>query len=87
MTTKTRILLQVGDYSSAHNYSVIGEPSKFYLWHKLPHAKGKSSDWFQGPDAFKHFSKMRDLLQINKNKDAFVSYLSDLFHTNVEVAA
>lgn len=85
MATKTRVLLQVGDYSSPQNYAVIGEPSKFYLWHKLPHAKGKSSDWFSGPTAFKHFSKMRELLEVNKDKTSFISYLSDLFHTNVEV--
>lgn len=86
MPPKTRVLLEVGSYSSPHNYAVIGEPSKFYLWHKRINSKGNSSDWFSGSAAFQHFNKMRELLIINKNEEAFISYLSDLFYTKVEVA-
>jgi hypothetical protein len=83
MASKTRVLLEVGSYSSPQNYSVIGDPTNFYIWHKLPNAKGGASDWFKGSDAFRHFNKMRELLLINKDEEAFISYLSDLFYTKV----
>lgn len=85
MPSKTRVLLEVGSYSSSQNFSVIGEPSKFYLWHKRVNSKGNSSGWFSGNDAFQHFNRMRELLVVNKNEDAFVSYLTDLFHSRVSV--
>lgn len=85
MAAKSRIQLEVGSYSSLYHFAVIGTPVEYYLWYKPGGAKGVSSEWFKGREAFLHFNKMRELLNTNKNPESFSSYLSDLYHTNVHI--
>ncbi len=85
MGNKSRIKLQVGDYSKDAHFAVIGDPTTYYLWYKPKGQKGASSKWMSGHVAFKHYNVMRQFLGINKNTDAFVSYLSDLYHANIDM--
>jgi hypothetical protein len=82
MAVKTRVALEVGGYNKPFHYAVIGTPSEYYIWYKAPNMKGQNSEWFKGTQAFKHFNKMREILDVNKNKDAFVSYLVSLYYTS-----
>ena len=80
MKVQTRIKLEVGAYNKPFHYCVIGEANEYYLWHKDPGKKGQSSDIFKGQEAFKHYNRMRELLQQNGDKPGFIAYLTDLFN-------
>lgn len=84
MADKSRVKLEVGGYNKASHFAVIGEPTTFYLWHRPEGQVGGNSKWMSGHVAFKHYNVMRQLLEINKNTDGFVSYLTDLYHANIE---
>lgn len=85
MKLRTRVKLEVGSYSKSFHYCVIGEPNDYYLWHKEPGMKGRSSEIFNGPDAFKHYERMRQLLQHDGDRAGFIAYLTDLFNKSFEV--
>lgn len=85
MTVRSRMKLEVGSYSKPAHFAIIGEPTVFYIWYKPEGQKGASSKWMSGHVAFKHYTRMRQLLEINNNTDAFISYLSDLYHANAQV--
>lgn len=85
MKDKSRIKLEVGSYNKPDHYAVIGEPTVFYIWYKPKGQKGSHSKWMSGHEAYRHYMKMREILTINKNQDGFVSYLSDLYHENIEL--
>lgn len=84
MAVKSRVVLEVGGYNKPSNFAVIGTPAEFYIWYKPVGQKGESSEWFSGRLAFRHFGKMRELLLINKDKETFISYLTDLYLTNLK---
>ncbi len=85
MAAKSRVKLEVGEYNKPEHYAVIGDPTTYYVWYKPKGQPGSHSKWITGHVAYNHYNKMRELLIINKNMEAFVSYLSDLFHAHMEV--
>lgn len=80
MAYKTRIAMEVGGYNAPDHYAVIGTATEFYIWCKPVGKPGRSSEWFKGNEAFKHFHHMKDL--VTGNRRVFISYLMDLYRTN-----
>lgn len=85
MAATSRVLLQIGEYDKSAHYAVIGKPTQFYLWYKPRGQKGYSSRMLEGSTAHKHYTRMHELLNINHNEAAFVSYLTDLYMLNPDL--
>lgn len=85
MADKSRVKLEVGGINKPIHFAVIGDPTTFYLWYKPNNEKGTNSKWLSGHVAFKHYNRMRELLEMNKNQEGFVAYLTDLYHANADV--
>ena len=82
MAATSRVLLQIGDYSKSAHFAVIGRPNQYYLWYKPKGQKGYSSRMLEGNLAYVHYTRMYELLGVNRNEGAFISYLTDLYMAN-----
>ena len=69
--------LELGSHNKLPHYSVIGDPTDFYVWINED-GRGQSSDWVKGQAGLYHeLSKLRD-----KKNPEFIQKLKSVFESN-----
>ena len=71
--------LSIGTYKKLPHYSVIGERVDFYVWVNKD-ARGSSSKWIKGKEAFDLWAKLHILHK--KGKGEFVQLVKKIHKDN-----
>lgn len=59
--------MEVGNWNKLPHYTVVGTPTKFYVWVN-ENGKGSSSTWLSGKEAFAKWFELKRYFKSNKQQ-------------------